>query len=366
LADLFGIPTIDEMIGRHILDVIPFTPESKEVIRKQLQSPQDCILEVSAVRPDGTLRVLETQSRPIFFRGRPGRVIAVREITERKQAEEERRKLADERQQAQTLESLGVLAGGIAHDFNNLLTVINGNCHLLRGKLAENDSNHVYAAAIQAAGSQAAKLMRQLLMFSRGVSQQPALLDVNQMIEQSGEIWRQVVGEKIDIVMNYAENLWPVVADRRQIEQVLLNFVLYARDAMPDGGRIVIKTRNAEMEQSAGDMSSDAETGNHEPSRFIQISVEDTGIGMTESVRARIFEPFFTTKNVGQGTGLGLPMCHGIVKQSGGWIDVSSQPGCGSTFTITLPSQPNMSTKPNVNQASTELRVASAATAGSQ
>jgi signal transduction histidine kinase len=348
------------MIGRRCLDVFPLTPESKEIVRQQLQSPKDSVIEVSAVWPDGTIHILETQSRPIFFRGRPGRVVAVRDVTERKQAEEERRKLAEQRQQAQTLESLGVLAGGIAHDFNNLLTVINGNCHLLRTKLAEHDPNHVFAAAIHAAGTQSAKLMRQLLMFSRGVSQEPETIDVNQLVEQLGEIWRQVVGHKIELVVDCAENLWPVVVDRSQIEQVLLNLVLNARDAMPGGGRIVVKTRNAEMPQSNGESSSDTKSGNHQPSRFIQIIVEDTGVGMSESVHARIFQPFFTTKNVGQGIGLGLPMCHGIVKQSGGWIDVSSKPGCGSTFLVTLPS------KPNVNQAPAEDLAASAAAVSSQ
>jgi two-component system cell cycle sensor histidine kinase/response regulator CckA len=354
-ADLFGIATVEEMIGRPCLDVIPLTPESKEIIRQQLQSPQDGVIEISTMRPDGTLRVLESQSRPIFFRGRPGRVVAVRDITERKQAEEERRKMTEQRQQAQTLESLGVLAGGIAHDFNNLLTVINGNCHLLRTKLAENDGSHVFAAAIHAAGTQAAKLMRQLLMFSRGVSQEPAVLDVNQMVKQSGEIWQQVVGEKIEMVMDCEENLWPVVADRGQIEQVLLNLVLNARDAMPEGGRIVVKTRNAELPPAGGDSPHSVETGKQELSRFIQISVDDTGVGMPESVRTRIFEPFFTTKKFGQGIGLGLPMCHGIVKQSGGWIDVSSKPGCGSTFFVTLPS------KPNLNQAAGEYLAVSGA-----
>ncbi|HEY2415361.1 MAG TPA: PAS domain S-box protein [Pirellulaceae bacterium] len=360
LADLFGIPTVEEMIGRHCLEVIPLTPESREVVRQQLQSPKDCVIEVSARWPDGTVRVLETQSRPIFFRGRPGRVVAVRDVTERKQAEEERRKLAEERQQAQTLESLGVLAGGIAHDFNNLLTVINGNCHLLRTKLAEHDPSHVFAAAIHAAGTQAAKLMRQLLLFSRGVSQEPAALDVNQMVAQSGEIWRQVVGEEIEMVVDCGENLWPVVVDRGQIEQVLLNLVLNARDAMPDGGRIVVKTRNTEKPPAGGDSPGDNDSDNQKPSRFIQISVEDTGVGMSESVRARIFEPFFTTKSIGQGIGLGLPMCHGIVKQSGGWIDVSSKPGRGSIFFVMLPS------KPSVNQAHAEQLAASAAAASSQ
>ncbi len=345
-VDLFGISTIEEVIGRHGLEVIPLTAESKEIIRHQLQSPQDNVIEVSAQLPDGSVRVLETQSRPIGFRGRPGRVVAVRDVTERKQAEEERRKLAEQKQQAQTLESLGVLAGGIAHDFNNLLTVINGNCHLLRSKLGENDPRNVFAAAIHAAGVQAAKLMRQLLMFSRGISQEPAVLNINQLIESSGEMWRQVLGRKIEIVLDYGENLWPVVVDRGQIEQVLLNLVLNARDAMPEGGRIVVKTRNAEIQPSNGDFSSDTESDDDGPSRFIQIIVEDNGAGMSENVCARIFEPFFTTKKVGQGTGLGLPMCHGIVKQSGGWIDVASKPGSGSTFIVTLPSQPTINPGP--------------------
>jgi PAS domain S-box-containing protein len=353
--------TRDEIIGMHPMQFDPeLTRERMEHIAAGLDAGQTMRFDSIHRRKDNSQFPVELRIRPFRSQGRCFRVALARDISERKQAEEERKKLAEQRQQAQMLESLGVLAGGIAHDFNNLLTVINGNCHLLRTKLAENDSNQAFAAAIQAAGTQAAKLMRQLLMFSRGVSQEPTMVDVNEMVEQSGEIWQQVVGKKIEMVVDCAENLWPVVVDKSQIEQVLLNLVLNARDAMPNGGRLVVKTRNAELPVERVDSTGGPKSGNHETSRFIQILVEDTGVGMSESVRARVFDPFFTTKIVGQGTGLGLPMCHGIVKQSGGWIDVSSKPGSGSTFFVTLPS------KPNVNPALAERQGATAAAASSQ
>jgi len=235
---------------------------------------------------------------------------------------------------------LGQLLGGVAHDFNNLLTVINGNSHLLRTSLEANDPRQGLAAAIHAAGAQAAKLTRQMLAFSRGGPQQSDAVDINRMIAQSLETWRQVVGEGIEVVCDCSENLWPVVADRIQIEQVLLNLILNARDAMPEGGQIRVTASNHELPRP----SDEATLSHSERARFVKVSVEDTGTGMTENVQARIFEPFFTTKKVGQGTGLGLAMCHGIVRQSGGWIDVRSQPNQGSTFSILLPSSTNATT----------------------
>jgi two-component system cell cycle sensor histidine kinase/response regulator CckA len=324
-ANLFGLAGVQELIGRRALDVVPLTDESKQKIECQLRSPGEGAFEITAERPDGTIRVLETQGRDTIYQGRAARVVAMRDVTDRKLAEEERRRLHEQVQQAQRLESLGVMAGGVAHDFNNLLTVINGNSHLLRTNLEHNDPRHGFAAAIHAAGAQAAKLTRQLLMFSRGMPQQPEAVNLNEIIRQSMEMWRQVVGQKIEFECNCDENLWQVVVDRSQIEQVLLNLILNARDAMPDGGHISLQTVNREVAH--------LQTG-----KFVQVLVHDTGAGMSESVRARIFEPFFTTKNVGQGTGLGLPMCHGIVQQSGGWIDVNSEPGRGSTFSVMLPS----------------------------
>jgi len=219
-----------------------------------------------------------------------------------------------------------------------LLTVINGNCHLLRTKLDEHDPRQSFAAAIYAAGSQAAKLMRQLLMFSRGIPQQPEVLDIKQIIEQSLEMWQKVVGKSVEVIVDCADNLWPIMADRSQIEQVLLNLILNARDAMPTGGCIRVKAANLELPLPTVQNSVGMPTDGRKAGRFVQISVEDTGLGMSDKVRSRIFEPFFTTKSIGEGTGLGLPMCHGIVRQTGGWIDVRSEVGRGSTFSVVLPS----------------------------
>jgi signal transduction histidine kinase len=166
------------------------------------------------------------------------------------------------------------------------------------------------------------------------------------VIDQSAEIWHKVVGDKIQVSLECADDLWLVIVDRSQIEQVLLNLVLNARDAMPNGGRILVKAYNHELPLTADRRLDGMSHDRDKRGRFVQVSVEDTGTGMSDKVRARIFEPFFTTKKVGEGTGLGLPMCHGIVRQAGGWIEVRTEVGRGSTFCIVLPASSNITQVP--------------------
>ncbi|GMV21806.1 MAG: hypothetical protein AMXMBFR57_17550 [Acidimicrobiia bacterium] len=222
--------------------------------------------------------------------------------------------------QAQKMETVGRLAGGVAHDFNNLLTVINGYAEFALMEVPEDHELHGMVKEIHEAGLRAAALTRQLLAFSRRQVVQPVSLNLNSCAEQVQKMLQRLIGEDIRLTFDLEPQIWPVRADAGQIEQVLMNLAVNSRDAMPEGGTLVVTTRNV------------TEQGD-----WVLLAVADTGCGMDEATRARIFEPFFTTKKAGQGTGLGLATVYGIVTQAGGRIEVSSTPGRGTTMRIYLP-----------------------------
>jgi PAS domain S-box-containing protein len=266
--------------------------------------------------------------------------LAVKEdITERKQAEEVRAKLEEQLRQSQKMESVGRLAGGVAHDFNNLLTVILGYCDILEDTLHAGDSRLEDLTRIRQAGESAAVLTRQLLAFSRQQILTPTVLDLNDLVTRFHKMLGRLIGEDIIISMVLQPGLWPVTADPGQIEQVIMNLVVNARDAMPTGGRLTIETGNVHFDDSYAENHLEAPTG-----PCVMLIVTDTGHGIDEPTRARLFEPFFTTKEPGKGTGLGLATVYGIVKQSGGHIMVYSEPGLGTTFKIYLPAYQTDST----------------------
>jgi PAS domain S-box-containing protein len=261
-----------------------------------------------------------------------GAVIVDQDITERRHAEQQLGETRVHLAQAQKLEAVGRLAGGIAHDFNNLLTVINASSITILKGLAPADGNRIDLEEIHSAGERAANLTRQLLAFSRRQVLQQEVVELNTVVLGVGRMLVRLIGEDITLRFPLAPDLNPILADRGQLEQVIINLALNARDAMPGGGTLTIETANVRVRDGIPDGSLGLL-----PGAYVKLIVSDTGTGMDEVTKAHIFEPFFTTKHQGEGTGLGLATVYGIVQQSGGSIAVSSAPGQGSTFTIYLP-----------------------------
>lgn len=254
------------------------------------------------------------------------------ERKERKRAEETLRQRERQLRESQKMEALGRLAGGIAHDFNNLLTVIIGSSQVLLTQLGP---DHPCAARLREthkAGSKAEILIRQLLALSRRQVLTHRVLDLNFVVENVEVMLERLIGEHIKLVVHKAPGLGRVKADHGQLEQVLMNLVINARDAMPQGGTLTVETANIDFSSPPPSKESSPE-----PGRYVTLAVSDQGCGMPADTQARIFEPFFTTKEEGSGTGLGLSMVHGIVQQTGGWIEVQSEPARGATFIVYLP-----------------------------
>jgi PAS domain S-box-containing protein len=292
------------------------------------------VVRFEATHPDrdGQTHYIDFSLKPVYDAA--GSVVLLipegRDITNRVVAEEGKRKLEQQLLQAQKMEALGQLAGGIAHDFNNLLTVIAGHTDMLMSDKGDQPSRHDLEQ-IRQASERAASMTRQLLAFSRQSVLEPKVINLNTVVTQMETILRRSIGENIELLVKAAPDTRPVKADPDQIGRALLNMAINARDAMADGGKLIIETRNVELADDPAGSAKSASTS------FVLLSMSDTGCGMTPETKARLFEPFYTTKEHGKGTGLGLAVVDGIVKQSGGRIDVHSEPGVGTSFTIYLP-----------------------------
>ncbi len=269
--------------------------------------------------------------------------------------EEKRRQLEEQYYQAQKMEAVGRLTAGVAHDFNNLLTAINGFAELIQAQLRPDDPVQEMVAAVLRSGQRAAGLVRQLLAFSRKQIIQPQVLNLNTIVAELDKMLQRIIGEDIHLKTVLASDLWPVNVDPAQLEQVIANLVVNARDAMPAGGQLTIETANVVIDDDYVESHLDTQPGN-----YVLLAISDTGCGMSPEVKAHIFEPFFTTKEKGRGTGLGLATVYGIVKQSGGHIWVYSEEGIGTTFKIYLPAVEEKVTRPSaLQEAGAELPVGS-------
>jgi PAS domain S-box-containing protein len=319
LAAMNGF-TVDEHIGRHVFERVPpeIAPMLNQELEKVLRTGRPILgLELAATSQSDASRVRHgiASYYPVTGDGTRPTVIGVlvEDTTERKELELQ---LA----QSQRMEAVGRLAGGVAHDFNNLLTVIKSYSTMLLEAL-EGDARREEVEEIAAAADRAGALTRQLLAFSRRQMMQPRPLHLNLVVTDIEKMLRRLIGEDIVLVTRLEGDLWLVHADPGQIEQLVMNLAVNARDAMPDGGHLTIETGN--VERDAGSC--------------VMLAITDTGVGMTAEIRAHLFEPFFTTKERGKGTGLGLSTVYGIVKQSGGDISVHAEPGKGASFKIFLP-----------------------------
>jgi PAS domain S-box-containing protein len=323
--ELAGRP-MAELVGRHCKDL--FTDEWAQLLcvaeDRVLATGETLRGKERITYPDGREVLLDVAIAPLVGDdgATDGLILVGRDVTAQERMQEELR-------QAHKMEAVGRLAGGIAHDFNNLLTVVLGNLELVRTGAASGPDAHELLLATERAARQAADLTKQMLGFARRQPQRPARVDLNALARESIGLLRRTIDPRITVRFEPAEILYPVAADPVQLQQVLMNLCLNARDAMPDGGTLTVRTENVAPPDGGPDRRD-----------FVKLSVADTGAGMSADVRAKIFDPFFTTKEVGKGTGLGLAVVYGVATAHGGSVDVWSAPGAGSRFDVLLPRAP--------------------------
>jgi PAS domain S-box-containing protein len=333
---LFGYPRAD-LLGQPLELLIPERFRRSHPHRREgyFEKPQVRPMgagELAAVRKDGSEFPVDVSLSPLETEEGMLVSAAIRDVTERKEAEQERRLLETRLHQSQRLESLGQLAGGVAHDFNNLLAVILNYSQFVTSELPPDSEAARDVAEITKAAQRAAALTHQLLIFGRREVVHPEVLDVNDSVRDLGRLLSRTIGEHIELRTTLAPELWQVEADPSGVQQVLMNLVVNARDAMPDGGLLSVETENIEIDAELAVVLSGVV-----PGRYVRMRISDTGDGMEKAVQARAFEPFYTTKPTGAGTGLGLATVYGVVKQAGGEVVLYSEVGSGTTVSVYLP-----------------------------
>jgi two-component system, cell cycle sensor histidine kinase and response regulator CckA len=332
---MFGAESASQLAGQAFLDRIHPDYRARVIDRARLVNEKRTaapFMEEQFLRLDGTAFDTEVTAIPFDFEGLDGAIVFFRNITERKREEVKNRELGQQLRQAQKMEAVGRLAGGIAHDFNNLLMVIQSYTEMLQDALPAQDTRRRNTREIMKASHRAASLTGQMLAFSRKQITSPVVLDLNVVIDDTAKMLRRIIGEDIEFRVHSVDLLWAVEADSDQIVQILMNLCVNSRDAMPQGGTLTIETGNETVDNRGIDGQPFIPPGD-----YVRLSVIDTGAGISKEAKEQVFEPFFTTKDVGKGTGLGLAMVYGIVKQSGGYVWVDSELGQGARFTIFLP-----------------------------
>ncbi len=312
-------------------------PEYREAVRERIRLQSETgapvpLMDQEYLRLDGSRVPVETTAVAVRYQGRDAHLVFVRDVTGRKQAEEEKAKLEAQLRQAQKMESVGRLAGGVAHDFNNLLTVILGHVELALALVDPTQPLHTNLQEVRKAAQRSADLTRQLLTFARKQTVMPRVLDLNEAVSGTIKMVQRLIGEDIALLWTPGPDLWSIKMDPTQIDQILANLCVNARDAIVGVGTVIIETGNVTL-----DAAYCAEYVGLVPGEYVLLVVSDDGCGMDRETQGHLFEPFFTTKGVGQGTGLGLATVYGIVKQNNGFVNVYSEPGQGATFKIYLP-----------------------------
>jgi two-component system, cell cycle sensor histidine kinase and response regulator CckA len=326
-AEVTGVP-VDRLVGSRFRDLLH--PDDRSLLDAELTAPVSTVADshghmCRVVDAAGRVHWMELTHAAVTWENRPALLVFMSDVTAHKRLEEDFF-------QGQKMEAIGRLAGGVAHDFNNYLTIIVGFIEALRAELDGNSPAMKHIDGMRKASLKTASLTRQLLAFGRKQRLLPRAVNLNDLVDDMGELITQALGPRVELIEGLSADLGPTWADAAQLEQVIMNLAVNARDAMPTGGQLLIETYNEEVAEEFVAGADTVRTGS-----YAVLAISDTGTGMDAEVKAHLFEPFFTTKEMGKGTGLGLATVYGIVRQSNGFVLVSSEMGTGTTFRIYLP-----------------------------